>query len=475
MKDELEKLKEHSMAAHGHFIATQSNRDLNEIAVLRTQLARSKGFKNWAEYQLASNKQHYMPGYQKPSERIEFLKSVLKLTYSTHEKFLHARLQELDSSLRVENLSESQISLLNLPGAVFLKDYFPIENVNEFWQRTMAESGFSESSIKSIQFDNFPRAGKQTHAYMMSARGWKPRHFILDSTSDAGLFLRTPDSRWRNNVNEWDPSLIYIVQNMRTNGIASFRTLFHEGGHGLDFSFREDHLSQGQDSSYTETHSKTMEMFFKDREFIERTAQKLNGEKPSSELIEAYFKNSRWNDFISFRYQISNALYDLELWNREYKSGDDFVQSALDLDEKYQRKYFFGKTETLQGALNSSYGKFATGHFYGGQVRYIGYVFAQMAATMTYERLLDKFEELNGRRTLSEQSTLADELIKGYYTKGFLQPFPQATEVFTGKKFDALAISQSILAQVEHVALRSESSLESRSKKLNAPVCKKIF
>ena len=78
---------------------------------------------------------------------------------------------------------------------------------------------------------------------------------------------------------------------------------------------------------------------------------------------------------------------------------------------------------------------FFTGHFYSGNVRYFGYVYANVAAQMTADYLWDTLEKKTGRRTFYRQPDMARLLIEGQYQDGFRMPFPTVTEKLTGRKF----------------------------------------
>ena len=100
-----------------------------------------------------------------------------------------------------------------------------------------------------------------------------------------------------------------------------------------------------------------------------------------------------------------------------------------------------------------------TDHFYSGNVRYYGYIYADIAAEMVAEHLLDTLEETTGRRTLYRQPSLAGLLIEGLYERGFTKPFPSAIERFTGKKFKPLELVEKTNRAFDRFAKRSVSRI----------------
>ena len=444
----LEALRPKGGAAHGQYIAQTAHDLLNEAAILRTELARAKGYSNWAEFQVGNNSERYAEGYRTTSERITFLRDLLSSTQDTHRAFFEQRIREtpgvpedLKSDLR--NFRSSQSGLFSLPTDSLVLEYFPVEKVESFWRQTMLESGFSETALSRITLDSYPREGKQTHAYMMPARSHQP--YVLRVNAET---LNVPIPRQVPGA--WMPANIQIVQNMRADGPEAYSTAFHEGGHGLDYSHRQDVLGLGQDSSYAETHSMTMENFLLDRDFLLAKARTRDGKPISAELVDLYIANSKLNALSSLRGQSLNSLYDLELWNHAYeRGGEGFVERAMRINAELSETYMFANSGRMVNGVNSLYSRFSTDHFYGGQVRYIGYVFAEMAAEMSYERLLATLEERTGRRTLLNQPEIAKLLIEGYYKRGFAKEFPIATEEFTLKKFDARETAKLINKSVD--------------------------
>lgn len=437
----IEALRARSGAALGQYVAQNARELLAEAAIIRTKLAQTKGFKNWAEYQTSANEHLYKSGYKTAADRIPFLRELLASTKSAHKAFLEQRAKEVPGVPQeliqdIFKLRPSQQSFFSLPTEALISEYFPVENVQEVWRQTMRQSGFSPTAVERINLDSYPRENKQTHAYMLTARSHQPETFIVDGRT---MKVTVP----RQLPNRWMPAMIYIVQNMRADGINAYSTGFHEGGHALDYSHRQDVLGKGQDSSYSETHSMTMELFFSDRDFLLSLGKTREGKSIPPEKVDEYIGNSGLNNLASLRGQSLNALFDLELWNHAYvEGGEDFVSRAARLNRELTKEYMFALNGQVVDGIDNAYRMFSTDHFYGGQVRYIGYIYAEMAAKMTYDRLLDILEETTGRRTLLNQPSLAKLLIDGYYKRGFGEPFPGATESFVRSKFDATAAAR---------------------------------
>lgn len=458
----LEALAPRSHSALGQYVATEARELLNEAAIIRTKLAAAKGFANWADFQLATKERLYKDGYRSVSDRVSFLRELLQSTKATHKAFLEQRAKEIsgvpaDLKADIFRLRSSQNILFAPPTDSLISEYFPVERIEETWRTTMIESGFTATAVDRIRLDSYPRPGKQSHAYMMNARSHQPNTFRIDART---LNTKIP----RQLPKKWMPALIYIVQNMRTDGPSDYSTAFHEGGHGLDFSHRQDVLGFGQDSSYAETHSMTMERFFDDLPFLLSVAKTREGHALDREKAEAYLANVAANRLSSLRAQSLNALYDLELWNHAYKEGgEDFVSRSTRLSAELSKAYMFVDPTRVVNGVDGRFGRYSTSHFYSGQVRYIGYVYAEMAAEMTYVRLLDILEATTGRRSLLNQPSIAKLLTEGYYKTGFLKPFPLATEDFARKPFNAREAASSINAAVDSwVRSRRQAAMTSK-------------
>lgn len=445
---QIEAMAKKNYAAHGQYIATAARALLDEAAILRTELARRKGFKNWAEYQLSANARYFAPDLQSIASRTAFLDSLLTSTKEAHRAFLQQRIREIPGvpqAIRrdVAKIRRSQLSLLNLPTESIVAEYFPVGNVEAVWKEAMKASGFSPSVVDGYSLDSYPRRGKQTHAYMANVKSHQPTQFRIDARTMKVAVPRAVPGRWT-------PALIYVVQNFRADGLDSYVTAFHEGGHYLDYKHRRDALGFGQASSYSETHSTTMEHFFADPQFLLAVGRAKDGTAIPEVKVREYLANEAGNRLGSLRGQSVNALFDLQLWDHAYEpGGESFVDRSLRLQAELYERYMFSRQGVFLDGIDARYGRYSTDHFYGGQVRYIGYIFADVAAKLSYQRLLDVLEKTTGRRTLLNQPSLAKLLIDGYYKDGFALPFPLATERFTGQPFDPKAMAAAVNRSVE--------------------------
>jgi len=420
--------------AKGHDVVQSAGSELNEIAHLRTQLAKSKGFNNWADFKLASEKFNHAKGFQTAEDHIRFFTNVLEKTLPAHLQYRQL-LQKQNPGIPSAQIDNRNMHLLAPENDTLIAEYFPVENVDQFWRQTMIESGFSESTLESITLDSFPRAKKQTHAYMWPVVMTEPKSVELAKGS---LNFVRPG------VGGWSPAAIYIVQNARSDGYDAYTTVFHEGGHGLDFATRADFAIIGESYAYTETASMTMERFFQDKEFLLVKGRTRDGRSIAENKVDAFLKNSALLEAIGTRGQIFNALFDILLWREAYTdTSQQFVDRALRIYDELQTKYFPG-AKTFPAGVRAGSRACSTSHFISGEVRYYGYIYANIAAQMTAEHLWDYFQGKTGRRTFLRQPELARLLIDGHYRSGFTKPFPLATEQMLGRPFDASVLVEKI-------------------------------
>jgi Zn-dependent oligopeptidase len=251
------------------------------------------------------------------------------------------------------------------------------------------------------------------------------------------------------NDSAWHQAAIYIVQNFRDDGPQAWTTAFHEGGHALDYSYRQDILWYGAAYGYVETHSMMMERFFEDVDYLVEIGKDSNGKKLSRELALKYIQNNKINALCETRRQVANALYDILLWKYSYTdTSERFVDRAIKLFGEIQDKAALAKGFTIDG-VDWRASSFSTNHFYSASVRYFGYIVADMAAQLSADYLWEHFKSATGRATFLNQPTMAGLLRKGYYENGFLTAFPQSIEKFTGKSFSPEQYVNSMMVAVE--------------------------
>ncbi len=425
----IESVQTKGRAALGQYVAENAGSLISETAIIRTQLARSKGFKTWAEYVTANQSRHYAPGYKTADEKITFLKKLLDLTLEPYQKLLEARLKEVNGP-RISEFRPSQIGLIKLPDDSLIQDYFPRSQVNELVRRTMIESGFDHAKVAAVNIDGFPRAKKHSHAYMSTVSPHKPKHIIV--IADSGRVLAE-----NSDLGNWHLAPSFIVQNYQSDGLNPYETAWHEIGHAMHAAHEEDLLNFGSSYGYIEVHSMTFERFFQDIEFLTSIGQNKEGQALPRHIATVFVRNMLLNKLAAFRIQISYALLDLEVWNRAYTSDSEPLSENLAKTfAELREKATLARFQLIDG-IDGKYGGLATNHFYSGNVRYFGYIVAEVAAQLTAEELWNRLERDTGRRTLHQQPTLAEMLSNAYYRKGFQKPFPAPIESFTGKTFSA--------------------------------------
>jgi Zn-dependent oligopeptidase len=238
----------------------------------------------------------------------------------------------------------------------------------------------------------------------------------------------------------WTKPAIFIVQNLRDDGLAAYETAFHEMGHAMDYTHRRSQEVTGPAYGYVETHSIFMERFMEDMEFLKAVGRNANGERISQDLLNAYVQESVIGRFMNFRQgNAFNSLYDLEVWNFAYdENSEDLVERMLKLSREMTDKYSPFKEEVIEG-VDQAYGMFATDHFYSGSVRYIGYLYADIAADMVYRSTIKRLIGQTGRASLYRQPKLGPLLKSNFYELGAMTKFPQVIEEATDIPFSAEA------------------------------------
>lgn len=439
----LEALAPKGTGAKGQDIAKRGEALFNEAAILRTRIARAKGFETWADLIMATQASTYAPAFHTAQGRIEFLEGVLSATQAPYEALMRKvvqNAQERGLPVTYESLRGSQVGLIMPQTETLLSSYFQLEKFEEIWRKTMRESGAPEEFFSQVNLDGYPRDKKQTHAYMARLSLRKPHTVVLDTEK---LSVSAEGG-----AKNWFPAAIFIVQNMRKDGPSFLRTVFHEGGHALDYFHRDNYFpvleEREASNSYSETHSTTMEQFLTDESFLLANGKTREGAPLSAKLAREYIMNSRISALGDLRARFAGALYDLKVWNVAYTpDSETFTQRSYRLRREASEMASLRPSRVVHG-VDPGWSGFATTHFYGGQVRYIGYVFAQVAALLTHEELLNRAEKATGRRTLYQQPKLVEWLREGYYREQFSKPFPLPIERFIGKKFEP----QSLVKQI---------------------------
>ncbi len=409
-------------------IAQRVKSELNRCAILRTELARSKGYSTWSAYRVAAQAEPYDARFNSVEERIAFLEGALKRTNAALEK-LHARLLAKELSLKRHDLTESHLAIL-APDIDSFGRYFPRETVDALWAKTLKQSGFDPSILETITRDVMPRENKYTHAYMTSLNTKMPKSLTINAKT---LDVTLPSSH---QSEAWIPARIFILQNFFSDSVDSLRVAFHEGGHALQYVFEENPFETPEAYGFVEIHSMTQEYFGFDKEFLKASAKTRDGSQPSDEEIETYSRNAKIQDFLQFRVLLARALFELKLWNTAFTADSTaFTDLAVALYGEIISQGTGVTGSANHGVDFTGRGPLNAPHFRSGWVEYIGYVLANIASYQSYESLLDHVEKQSGRRSLYQQQGLSTRLIEGYYKSGYSQPFPQSVEAFTGKIF----------------------------------------
>lgn len=421
--------------AFGHDILLQGENELQKMALLRTQLAQTKGFSTWAQYALETQSYQYDSSLRTPEQRLKFLYQILDGT----EKLYREAIQNRMAQLGMESsglISWGQRELLIPAATSALDPYFPKENIFNIWMNTMRGAGFSSELLSSISIDSDPRPNKHNHAYMKLLRPQQPLYLNLNTYN---LEIK-PSEQDRSKTTP----IVQIVQNIRQDGLSPLRTMFHEGGHALDFLHRAYSLWDYSGASYNETHSIFMESFLKDRDFLLDQGRTRHGEKIPVELVDRYLQDEAISQLFRLRYQVGLAIYDLELWNIDYtKDRAHFTTESRSLFTRVMARSARIRSGEISG-LPLADTVFKTSHFYGGRVDYFGYIAAEVAAEVASKIALDRMETESSRRSLYRQKELAKILVQDFYKFGHTVPFPEGIERFIRQSYSVAPYVQSL-------------------------------
>ena len=423
---------------HSNQVAKVFRDQLNEIAILRTQLAQSKGFKTWAQYVFAMGVDEYAPGLKTVKEKKQLLQQTLQQLYRPLAQALQKYYSLMSGEKSLENFRLSQVSLVLPPGAIKIRDYFPKGKLVQIWRQTMLESGFADEDLDRVLLDIYPRDRKEKGAYMAPITTTRPQEWVLDARTLALV---------RGNLVNIKAQTA-IVQNFNDNGLVSLSTMFHEGGHHLHYTNELPHLVSYPAYGFVETHSMFMERFLADREFLLANGLTEQGVKITPEQVDLYLQNKGLRDLVNAHGNIISSLYDIEIWDRPFTTTSmGFVEYCITTSRKISQQYD-PLPRKVPAGLNPFASNFASSHFISGSVRYMGYFLADFAALKVRERVLDIFQQQTGRRSLFQQPQLAKLLIEGLYQDGTTLPFPRNIERFTQSKYRAADYVRLILAPI---------------------------
>jgi len=445
----------------GYEIAQKSSDALNKMAVLRSELVKSKispitktPYKTWTQYALDNSGDGYSEQYRGIEKQRTFLIGLINTLRPVVRKIFEDQVKALGYQDQNYRINEQVLYRLFSPKSLAqLKGYFPAENVTNLWERAMLDSGFSPEVLSQITVDDDAnRANKNTTmAYLM---GWFGPYTEVE----------TIDAQTLNSVREpigsdkWKKGLVYILQSYQAGGINDTSTAFHEGGHALEKLLKFKMAPTDEAYGYVETPSMSMERFMSDAEFLFNNATPVNGEKPSRELIAELAQGHKKQEIIGLMHNATSALFDIDLWNYDYskRGAQTFMERVEFLYKRNER--LSGARKEIRSPVPMFYNKIYTDHFVSGQVRYIGYTYAELASMMMANFLYDEMEKTTGRRTWHKQPGLAKILAEKFYSQGWKTTFPENIEGITGRKYDP----ESIVAQAIQDVMGCEGALTSQ-------------
>lgn len=430
-RNQLTELNQRVGGRYVGFEAVQAKGEaLNQMAVLRTKLAQSKGFRTWSEYKLEASGQGYTPEYRGTVNQREFLHQWIDQLRPVIQNFVARRAREM--GIDKSKLRRQHLSLLTLPDLSLAQAYFPPDELTGIWQETMLESGFKAETLSQIIVDDKERKGLKnpTMAYMAGIVTPEAASRVLDAATLN--FLPAQNMR---------PALMYIMQTYRGAGLGDLRTAFHEGmGHALEYLLKnkEDMTSEGY--GYVEVPSMTAEYFLRDPQMLFDKATPVDGQKPTLEQFKLWAVNSEKNAGLQLIMRASSALYDLDLWDYDYTAPGalTYIERAkmvfADNDERT------GLLPNVESSIPAFYGNIATTHFTSGNVRNIGYTYATLGSEMMAQYISRVLLTRTGRASWYKQPGLGELIVETWYKPGWKTQFPKNIEEITGQKFDVKKI-----------------------------------
>jgi len=419
--------------AGSHFVgydAVQAKgENLNRIAVLRTELAKSKGYETWADYQLEMNGQGYATEYRGSKNQREFLKKYLSSLKEVQELFFATRLREMGLEERRGEMTNQDVGFLTPPGTELLQPHFPPNKIADIWEKVLIESGFSPESLKQILVDDQFREGKNSVGAYMSPVQMPYNDFAV---VDARTLNYKPIVRTRPELKD---GLVYIMQSWKGAGWSELRTNFHEGGHSLEHLAKMKYYSTPESYGNLEVPSLTQERFTEDVDVIYENAVLVDGKRPDRRRVCEILNNFGKGEVIQIAFNAALSLFDLELWSIDYtKPGAPTFVEAVERVSKdtAQSSQVFPNIETK---VPFFYSNVSTGHFTSGGIRNIGYDFARVGAAMLSEYISDELERVSGRRNWYKQPEYARIFNEKYAANNWQKLFPLNIEEITGRKF----------------------------------------
>lgn len=427
----------------GHEAAKTAGHLLNEMAVLRSKLAKSKAradgnghYKTWAEYKLDASGQGYSAELRGPSNQREFLEKWLATAVPIEKAYYERRLKEMGLGDRLSTIRTQHTALLSPPDLSLAQPYFPPESITDIWEKAMLDSGFDPKMLSPIIVDDLPREGKNgTNAYQAA--------LVTPAATAREL---DPETLNFKDIGPSREPLIYVSQNFRGSGLSEFRTGLHElTGHAFDYLNNGVELGGPVGYGYVETPSMGAEYFADDPDFLHSAAVPKDGKKPTLEQFKEWVKNQRISDALSNSFMASSSLFDLNLWDYDYDQpgAKTFLERVKEVsDDIDQRAQVFPDVES---PVPLHYFWVATMHFVSGEVRNIGYTFATISSEMIAKYVSERLHTETGRAQWSKNPKYADILINEVYKVGRTTGYPASIEKITGKPYDVSQVLTSLL------------------------------
>ncbi|MGE4133497.1 MAG: M3 family metallopeptidase [Bdellovibrionales bacterium] len=427
-----------------HFVGYEAvqakGENLNKMAILRSQLAKSKGFATWTDYALELSGQGYSPQYRGAANQRAFLKKYLTLLQPLRDRFVELRLAELGLPLKLSDLRYHQLSLLALPNLKMIKEHFPKEKVTDIWEEVLLESGFSREILSQIVVDDSARDGKfRSGAYLS---GFQQAYLEQVEVDAQNLSVLTPPVNAPGSI----PGFAYIMQTYKGEGVTrDLETAFHEGGHALEKLLKLKPEITDEAYGYVEVPSMTSERFTHDPLLLWNKAVAINGKKPTLAEITTLVENSSKNEIMGLIGMASQALFDIELWGYDYSApgAKTYLERVKEVSEAVDR--VTGAPPIFDSPVPFYYFYVGIPHFVSGNVRNIGYTYAEIASRMMTTFLSDELEKQTGRRSWYQQPGLAALMTEKFFQQGWRTTFPESIEAITGHKFSP----EDVVAQME--------------------------
>lgn len=434
----------HNRGGHhavGYEVAQKAGDKLTRIAQLRTELAQSKGFKTWADYRLQVSGQGYTEEYRGSENQRRFLTEYLTELAKVRDLFVSQRLKALNLEHRRDEFRFQDWNYLTPPGIEMLQPYFPNEAITSIWEKTLIENGFKPEELKQIYVDDEFRDGKnQTEAYLSGIQG--PYNDTL--VVRAGDLSYAPVRRGKT---ELKPGIVYILQSWKNSGVRDLTTAFHEGGHATEklLKFKIDRYLMDEAYGYVEVPSIMSEKMAHSAQMLYDNAVPIDGKKPDLKVFEEYVNAFLRAEIVNDMIGASQALFDLELWSIDYTApgAPSFVEAIKQVSEATDQ--WSNVFPDLETDIPMYFNNLSTGHFSSGNVRYIGYIYAGIAAEMMADFISDELERETGRRDWYRQPSFAKIYGDRFVSEAWKTQFPTNIERITGRKFDPGIVAEEYL------------------------------